>query len=374
MLQTSGPINWEIARQVGATVAVTDPETGAVGVEPSWSSDDARRLEELTRIAQTHVAGSTGIGGVHGLELRVVRRQELARSFLDGLQPVLESLAVALGAPDTGEPPPPFDPLAAMTSEDGLAQLIALMTPTLLGVQAGTMSGRLAQRALARYEIALPLADAPRLEFSVASIREFVDAWELDFDDVGLALALREATRAAQRTVGWVPEEFVRRAQAFVAGYAQPETDATEALHAIDPSDPEALQSLMGDPGSLLGMIRSPAQEPLRADLVRFVAVVEGHTDVVAADIGKRLVATFGQVDEALGRRRVDRGMAADLLESLLGLDVGRDDYAAGRSFCAGVLERAGPEGLNRLWESPERLPTAPELEAPGLWLARIEL
>jgi uncharacterized protein (DUF2342 family) len=38
------------------------------------------------------------------------------------------------------------------------------------------------------------------------------------------------------------------------------------------------------------------------------------------------------------------------------------------------VIERAGPEGLNRLWESERMLPTPAELDAPGLWLARIEL
>jgi uncharacterized protein (DUF2342 family) len=31
-------------------------------------------------------------------------------------------------------------------------------------------------------------------------------------------------------------------------------------------------------------------------------------------------------------------------------------------------------EGLNRLWERPEMEPTANEIVAPGLWLARIEL
>jgi len=38
------------------------------------------------------------------------------------------------------------------------------------------------------------------------------------------------------------------------------------------------------------------------------------------------------------------------------------------------VVERAGIEGLNRLWEEQSMLPTASELDAPGLWLARIDL
>ena len=38
-----------------------------------------------------------------------------------------------------------------------------------------------------------------------------------------------------------------------------------------------------------------------------------------------------------------------------------------------GVIERAGDDGLGRLWSSVEHLPTPNEVDAPGLWLARIE-
>jgi uncharacterized protein (DUF2342 family) len=37
-------------------------------------------------------------------------------------------------------------------------------------------------------------------------------------------------------------------------------------------------------------------------------------------------------------------------------------------------LERAGEGELSRLWESPAGLPTPAEIDAPGLWLARIDL
>ena len=39
-----------------------------------------------------------------------------------------------------------------------------------------------------------------------------------------------------------------------------------------------------------------------------------------------------------------------------------------------GVVERAGEDGLSRLWTSERELPTPAELDAPGLWLARIDL
>jgi uncharacterized protein (DUF2342 family) len=38
------------------------------------------------------------------------------------------------------------------------------------------------------------------------------------------------------------------------------------------------------------------------------------------------------------------------------------------------VFERAGEDGVARLWHSAKDLPTPAELDAPGLWLARIDL
>ena len=36
--------------------------------------------------------------------------------------------------------------------------------------------------------------------------------------------------------------------------------------------------------------------------------------------------------------------------------------------------ERTGAEGLRRLFDDPAHLPTPNEVDAPGLWLARIDL
>ena len=48
--------------------------------------------------------------------------------------------------------------------------------------------------------------------------------------------------------------------------------------------------------------------------------------------------------------------------------------YERGRRFVDGVTERAGAEAISRLWDEPRNLPTPAEVDAPGLWLARIDL
>jgi hypothetical protein len=37
-----------------------------------------------------------------------------------------------------------------------------------------------------------------------------------------------------------------------------------------------------------------------------------------------------------------------------------------------GVVQRAGADAAHRLWTDEDHLPTPAELDAPGLWLARV--
>jgi uncharacterized protein (DUF2342 family) len=83
-------------------------------------------------------------------------------------------------------------------------------------------------------------------------------------------------------------------------------------------------------------------------------------------------VASGSRVAEAVRRRRVEADQSDVFVERLLGLTLSQDAVERGHDFVAGVLERQGD--LGRLWASPQELPTPAELDAPGLWLARIDL
>ena len=61
-------------------------------------------------------------------------------------------------------------------------------------------------------------------------------------------------------------------------------------------------------------------------------------------------------------------------VERLLGLHLTRQQVERGRAFVDGVSERAGQAGVNQLLDRPGSLPTPAEMDAPGLWLARLEL
>src|SRR5262249_44410957 len=103
-------------------------------------------------------------------------------------------------------------------------------------------------------------------------------------------------------------------------------------------------------------------------------SVLEGYADHVLGLVGRRLIPTFDRIHEAMQRHRVERGEAERFIEGLLGLKLERAHYERGEVFVDGVVERSGLDGLNRVWNDASMLPTPNELDAPGLWLARIDL
>src|ERR1700712_5721507 len=99
LLQSEGPVNWEIAQQVASAVALD----GATAETPI-SAAEREELEELARAAESHVVAETGLDSALGLNPRAMDRSEWVALHLEALKPVLEALAVTLRkALDDGE-------------------------------------------------------------------------------------------------------------------------------------------------------------------------------------------------------------------------------------------------------------------------------
>jgi putative hydrolase len=378
MLQSDGPVNWEIAKQMATSVALGEEGTPDAPV----TAADKTQLDELVRAAQTHVVAETGLTATYAAPLRILGRSEWALLHLDALAPVLEALAVTFrtaiveesAGEDLGPEAAAIGPFGMPMGGDALSGLMGMMAPVLLGMQAGSMVGYLAQHALGRYDLPLPASDRPSLCFVVTNLDAFETAWSLDRNDLRFVVALHEVVRAAERSVSWVQPKLVGLATEYVSAY-ELDRDALESqLGGFDPTDPSSMSGITEHPEALLGAMRSPRQEEILARLQTVTSVLEGYAEVVVHGIGSRLAGSSDQVHEALARHRVERGEAGRFIEGLLGLQLERADYEQGQAFCRGVIERAGLDGLNRLWEAESMLPTPAELEAPGLWLARIEL
>jgi putative hydrolase len=185
---------------------------------------------------------------------------------------------------------------------------------------------------------------------------------------------LHETVHAATRSVPWLRERLVAAATDYVSNYEIDATAFENEFGMIDPQDPEAMRRLTESPERVLGAMQSARQVGPREELQRLTSVVEGYADHILGVIGHRLIPTFDRIHEAMQRHRVERGEAERFIEGLLGLKLEREHYERGQAFVDGVVERAGLDGLNRVWDDATMLPTPSELDAPGLWLARIDL
>jgi putative hydrolase len=295
---------------------------------------------------------------------------------IEAYRPLVEHLAEALGTPPEGLEEESDDPMAGM-----FAGMLQMLQPMVLSMTAGSMVGHLAQRSLGQYDLPIPrpvpTSGVDELLLVVPNIDAFADEWSIARDDVRLWVCVHELAHHAVLGVPHVratlDDLLTRHASAF-----RNDPGALEArLGEIDLSDPAALaglQEVLGSPDLVLGAITSPEQESLRPQMEALVSVVVGVVDHVLDVVGGKLIGSYPMLTEALRRRRVASGEADRFVERLFGLELGQSTYERGAAFVAGVLERAGDDGLRRLWTDPGNLPTPNEVDAPGLWLARIDL
>jgi putative hydrolase len=367
MLQSSGPVSWDAAKQFAMQVA-TDG-----GSEPNPDPIERIKFEELARIADLHVANVTGLAtSTSGRIVTVlpVTRGEWARRTLDAWRPLLERLSTSLTAAGTaGQGEPGDDPLTSL-----LQGFSAAFGPLLFGMQAGAMVGHLATRTLGQYDLPIPRPASDELLVVGANIDAFGEEWSLPIDDLRLWICLSELTTHAVLGVPHVRRRLDELLLEYVGGFSVDPAALESRLGEVDPTDPQALQQALGDPAALLGAIQSPAQQNQLPRIEALVATIVGYVDWVMDTVGTTLIGSYGMLTEALRRRRVEAGEGDRFVGHLLGLEVGQRQYDRGEAFVAGVVERAGAEALTRLWADERDLPTQNDIDAPGLWLARIDL
>lgn len=368
---SDGPLNWDAARQFAVGLA-----SGGT-TEPNIDPGQRVKFAELSRIAELQVASATGLDlTVKGKVPTVVpvTRAEWAVRTLADYRPLLERLAGGL-TNDTNAEHDDGDPAAAL-----LGGIMKMIAPAMMAMSAGSMVGHLASRSLGAYHLPIPRLDGNDVVVVGPNVTAFVDEWSIDADEVSLWVCVHELLHHAVFNVPHVRSTLLELLGEFSEGFQQADGDALEQrLGGLQPSgdmsDMQAqIQQMFGDPEVLLGAMRSPAQDALLPRVEALVAVIVGWVDHHLDAIGGQLIGGHGQIAEAMRRRRVSAGPQDRFVERMLGLDLSRELVSRGREFVDGVVERGGPTQLAELWTEPEHLPTPNEVDAPGLWIARIDL
>ena len=81
---------------------------------------------------------------------------------------------------------------------------------------------------------------------------------------------------------------------------------------------------------------------------------------------------TVAQIREKFNARRGSSGRIEQTLRRMLGIDLKMKQYAEGSRFVRTVVDETDMATFNKVWTSPDTLPTRAEFADPHLWLDRV--
>jgi putative hydrolase len=369
LLSSSGPVNWELARQVGIAAA----SWGAGDAAPT--AEDQRTFEEAVRVAELQVGAFTGLEPPGDLpHVQAVRRGQWVQHNLDGLRDVLEPAAAKIGeavALAQREGGPDVSPDAAGAPMPGMTQLLGQLSPLLLGAQVGSVLGALGQQVLGQYDIAVPRAEGSAvLLFVVPNIARFERDWSLDATEFRTWIAIHEVTHRFEFARSWALARFRELLNDYTSTLQLDVEGLQRRLETLDPSNPEAMQEMLGSGEGLFGAVLDDEQRLKLNRIQSFMSAAEGYGDHVMHALGAQLLSSYARIEEAMRRYR-ETEETDPVLERLLGIEVKREQYRLGKAFCDTVVELTDEMTLTRMWDSADAMPSLPEIEEPRLWLAR---
>ncbi len=368
LFSSTGPVNWELARQVGVASA-----TGG-GEDPEPTDEDRRTFDEAVRVAELQVAGFTGLEPPADVaRVEAVRRARWVKASIDGLKPILEPAATRVGEAiskaQRAAMPEMQDATAGFAQQ--LQQVMGQMSPLLLGAQLGSVLGFLGQHVLGQYDIALPRQGAATLLFVVPNVAAFERDWSLEPTEFRTWVALHEVTHRFEFARPWTMQRFRALLDDFLSTLEIDVEALRGRLETLDPSDPEGMQRMLEGDESLFGAVLDDEQRIKLGRIQAFMAAAEGYGDHVMHAVGAKLLGTYGRIEEAMRRYRESEN-ADPVFERLLGIDMKREQYRAGKRFCDTVVELTDERTLSRMWDDADATPSLPEIEEPRLWLARV--
>ena len=350
-----GPVNYDLAKQMAVQKLST---IGLPSAEQATVITDAVRLAELWLDPATALPAGTHSSAAWAPRDWVERTLPTWQRLCD---PVARRMAGSWIDALPSEVRHTAGPLMAMVEQmGGMA----------FGSQLGSALAQLGGEVLTSTEIGLPLGPLGVAALLPVAIEQFATGLGRKSSEVTVFLAAREA--AHHRLFGhvpWLRQRMLATVEEFAQGI-RVDTDALQELaHQVDPTDPQSMDQLISS--GLLEQRHSPEQKAALSRLETLLALVEGWIDVVVADaLGERLPGSEA-LRETLRRRRASGGPAEHTFATLVGLELRPRKLRAATELWRRLTVHHGVESRDALWNHPDLLPTAEDLDDPAAFVAR---
>jgi putative hydrolase len=382
-----GPVNWDLAKDVARQAAAGDDPS--VGAADNAAIADAIRLAELWLDPTTTFTAATTSASAWSraewieatLPTWTTLVEPVATKVVDAFS---GELTANIGLPGGLPGDLPGDPQSSefgdADGDDMSAQIQQMAGPlmsmmrqmggVMFGGQVGQALGSLSREVVSSTDVGLPLAGVGHAALLPAGIAAFGEGLGVAPDEVRLFVALREAaSHRLYAGVPWLRSRLLSALDDYARGITVDTARIQEAFGSIDPTNPEALQDALT--GGLFEPENTPAQQAALARLENLLALIEGWIDDVVAQAADGRLAGAAALGETVRRRRAAGGPAEQTFGTLVGLQLRPRRMREASQLWRLLRESRGVEGRDALWEHPDLLPTADDLDDPTAFVDR---
>lgn len=253
----------------------------------------------------------------------------------------------------------------------GAGKLMRGLGGSVFAAQFGQVLGNLSLEVVSGGDVGIPVLPAGTAAVIPQNLTAFGEGLEIPEDQIALYLATRELAHARlYRHAKWLHLHVMAQITDFARGVTV-DVDALEDVASrLDPSNPEELRAAI-EGGALLPT-QTEAQREALTRLENLVATIDGWVDVVTAQATSRL-PDGARLAEAARRRRAVGGPAEDALGALVGLKLRPRRMREAVAMWQAVTDAVGTAARDALWDYPDLMPTAEDIDDPSALVARLQ-
>jgi putative hydrolase len=354
----SGPVNYDLARQMAAS---------SIGFVTPVPEKTTSAIADAVHLAETW------LDGVTALPAGTTRSAAWTPSdWLDNTlstwkrlcDPVAEQISSVWASTLPEEAKSMAGPLLAMISQmGGMA----------FGSQLGQALGTLSREVLTSTDIGLPLGPKGVAALMPEAIETLAEGLEQPRSEIMTFLAAREAAHHRLFShVPWLATQLLNAVEAFAKGMKVDTSGIEDLARGFDPAsltDPSAMEQLLNQ--GIFEPKTTPEQVAALERLETLLALIEGWVQtVVTAALGDRLPGAQA-LSETLRRRRATGGPAEQTFATLVGLELRPRKLREAAALWERLTEAVGADVRDAVWQHPDLLPGAADLDDPAGFIDR---
>ena len=270
-----------------------------------------------------------------------------------------------------------------------IREAVAALSGTVTGAQLGAVLAFLSSKVLGQYDpFSAKTPGGPsggRLLLVAPNIITLERELNVVPADFRLWVCLHEQTHRVQFAAApWLRDHMLEEIGMLTNGLMDKAQTLSERLgHAAkaltSAAGRDAVTGGSGDgvpkrPLDIMSLLQDPADKERMSHLTAVMSLLEGHANVVMDAVDASIVPSVKTIRQRFNARGRSHGWLDRFFRQIMGLDAKMRQYKDGSKFVRAVVDRAGMDGFNRVWEAPANLPSEAEIHNPSLWMTRMGL